>query len=97
MGILGLPYALRLSGWFGLTILLGQGFIMRYTAGLLGKCQYRYSLDSYPDIVEVIICLQVSTKKSCNAFRVRLPMVPREELLSLSFSTFSCYLKSPFL
>jgi hypothetical protein len=51
--ILGLPHALMRTGWLGIIGLLLLGGIMCYTGILLGKCQHKLQLLSYPDILEV--------------------------------------------
>jgi amino acid permease len=50
-GVLGLSYALRLSGWYGLIMLVMMGFMAMYTAILIGRCiSYDATMKSYADI-----------------------------------------------
>jgi vesicular inhibitory amino acid transporter len=54
VGILSLPYALRLSGWAGIGLLLLLAVITSYTAMLLGKMlNYMPGMTSYPDVGQV--------------------------------------------
>ena len=53
VGVLGLPYAFRCTGWLGLPVLIILGISMSYTGRLLGRCQREHSLWTYPDIAEV--------------------------------------------
>ncbi len=39
-GILQLPYALRLSGWCGIAVILFSAFVNEYTGKLLIECLY---------------------------------------------------------
>ncbi len=39
-GILQLPYALRLSGWVGIAVILFSAFVNEYTGKLLIECLY---------------------------------------------------------
>lgn len=54
VGILGLPFGMMCSGWAGVAILILIGTAFSYSAHLLGRCQYKLNLRSYPDISEVI-------------------------------------------
>ncbi|KAG0229662.1 hypothetical protein BGW42_001423 [Actinomortierella wolfii] len=52
-GTLGLPYALKLGGWFGVVVLLVSLIMTIYTGILLMKCLYyngKYRLSSYHEI-----------------------------------------------
>lgn len=53
VGVLGLPYAFRCSGWLGLPVLVLLGGLMAYSGRLIGCCLKEYSLSTYPDIAEV--------------------------------------------
>ena len=39
VGLLSLPYAMRLAGWFGVAVLLSFSALTCYTAKILGKIQ----------------------------------------------------------
>ncbi|KAI8929207.1 transmembrane amino acid transporter protein-domain-containing protein [Entophlyctis helioformis] len=52
-GILQIPYALRLSGWIGLPVLLFAAIVNDYTGKLLVRCLYHHGQrinGGYPDI-----------------------------------------------
>lgn len=67
VGVLGLPYAFRCSGWFGLPVLVFLGMIMAYSGRLIGRCLEEYSLSTYPDMAEV--CQRSSSfHLSCHVF-----------------------------
>ena len=53
VGVLGLPYAFRCSGWVGLPVLVLLGVLMAYSGRLIGRCLKEYSLSTYPDMAEV--------------------------------------------
>lgn len=53
--MLGLPYGVKIAGWNGLITLTILGSVMCYSGLLLGKCQSKLSLLTYPDIAEVRI------------------------------------------
>jgi amino acid permease len=61
VGILGLPYAFKISGWIGVPVLIFLGCVMDYSGILLGRCQKYHSLSTYPDIAEVCIVLIVDS------------------------------------
>lgn len=51
VGILSMPYAVKVGGWAGLSILLVFAAITWYTGVLLGYClQSEPGLETYPDI-----------------------------------------------
>lgn len=52
IGVLGMPYTLKLFSWYGIIEFFIIGIIMSYCAILLGKCQNKLSLSTYPDIAE---------------------------------------------
>ena len=54
IGVVSLPYAMQCSGWFGMGNILLLALLFSYTANILGKCQFKHNLHSYPDIAEVI-------------------------------------------
>lgn len=54
IGVLGLPYAVHCSGMIaGVIFLVLIGFMFGITGHLLGRCQHKLDLSSYPDISEV--------------------------------------------
>ena len=52
MGILGLPFSLTIANWYGLIEICIIGLTMAGCGQLLGRCQRRLSVKSYPDIAE---------------------------------------------
>jgi vesicular inhibitory amino acid transporter len=53
VGILSLPFALRVAGWLGLVGLLGLSAVTNYTGRLLGRCMSRTHARAYPDIAYI--------------------------------------------
>ena len=61
IGVVSLPYAMQCSGWLGMGNILLLALLFSYTANILGKCQFKHNLHSYPDIAEVIYPSTCST------------------------------------
>lgn len=57
IGVLALPYALRMTGWFGLVLLATFGSAMTYTASIFGKNRDHFILESFSDHIEVTKCI----------------------------------------
>eukprot|EP00741_Cyanophora_paradoxa_P000624 tig00000430_g600.t1 len=52
IGVLALPFSLRMAGWSGLLWLVFLGVLMAYTAKLMGRCMLETRFVSYPDLAE---------------------------------------------
>jgi hypothetical protein len=53
IGVLALPYAIQLTGWLGLILLVGVGVVMQYTALLFGRNRRKFMLETFSDNIEV--------------------------------------------
>lgn len=53
IGVLALPYALRMTGWCGLALLAVFGGVMTYTALLFGSTRRKFTLENFSDHIEV--------------------------------------------
>ena len=52
--MLALPYALRMTGWFGLLLLALFGTVTAYTAMLFGNNRHTFPLENFSDHIEVL-------------------------------------------
>ena len=52
---MALPYALRMTGWFGLVLLFAFGIIMAYSALAIGKNRSKFTLENFSDHIEVLV------------------------------------------
>jgi hypothetical protein len=58
--VLALPYAIHLTGWLGLILLVVMGVTMQYTALMFGRNRRKFMLETFSDNIEVgtrIVCL----------------------------------------
>ena len=68
IGVVSLPYAMQCSGWLGMGNILLLALLFSYTANILGKCQFKHNLHSYPDIAEVIYSSTCSIHVLCTIY-----------------------------
>lgn len=65
IGVLCLPFALRMTGWFGIVLLFMFCGIMTYSSLLFGRNHQRFELETFSDHIEVSGFFWLASLISC--------------------------------